>query len=535
MDEESNKSQKLENQEINIENKDETNETKKINIVGKSKKKVNKQIILVLVLILICAVITAGAIVLKIHEINNNYSNNTSIDNIFTEEKKKEDDDKKYIIDYGETYDFNDIAYKYVYKVDGNIYNYNEIPREYREYYQYIEISGLIDKSIENKINSEIKDRTFSLNDVNGDGRIYTSCRVIGNFSNVLSILISNGQKYKTLNFDLNTGEQIPFEKIFIKSAPVVSIIADAEYKNIAWNINIDIDYDSDPEGYFQAYLNMLNMENRDTSQYEDILLKAANQYNLKKDNIVYAISPYKLYIYDFNMEEAGRYNTLEIDLYKYKDYVAIYKRYIGKNLYEDNTLKMAGIKTFYEPMSIMSDFKDGYTIYGDLTVNSFFDICYNNVSDLYSYNYDIDKQVMDLSLVNLKNFVEEKKKEYINNSNNGYVLQGNVSYNRRDERYYDYNTNRYIRPHIEANLWCNEATMSRDNFKNLDFYLAYASARARASVDPTAVAYLSYEFPEIKQETIRKTWYFDLDCNYLGDSEDVVYEDVYSGPYNPS
>ena len=68
-------------------------------------------------------------------------------------------------------------------KVSGETYPQKEV--------RYIQISGLKDKDIQNKINKEIKDNTFYYSDKITSKQTYSSFTIVeGNFSNILSIRI---------------------------------------------------------------------------------------------------------------------------------------------------------------------------------------------------------------------------------------------------------------------------------------------------------------------------------------------------------
>ena len=526
------------------EEKNITTENQNINISGKpKKKKINVRVIMIIIAVILCIGITVAFTVIKMIELKSEYTI-VEENNVFSETPKKEDEDKKYIIDFGETIDYNDINIISYVDMDGTLYRADDAnkPKEYQSTsYNYVEINGLKNKDVQNKINKKIKDTVYSFNEAGSYGKIYAYTNICGNFNNILSIEVHDNSNasspYVGLNFDLNTGDQISFEDLFIKSAPVVSILSDAVNKAVAWNIDTsNIDYDSDPEEYMKYLENMRNMENRDTSEYEDILLKVANLYAEKKGNIKFNITPYKILVYDFSIEEMGEYpRTLQIEMYKYKDYIALFKRYLGQNLYEDNNVRMSGVKVFSEPYNSFSGCKENTSIYGELTNNSFFDIYYLNNYEYTPAQYLPSDKVLELSKVNLTNFIESKKRDYINDTSHGYAIQGGINYSTWEEPSYDYNTGRYRKPYISASLYYIQTKFSSEDFKNLDYYLAVAGCWPRASVDPVPVGNLSRIYPNIKEERNNVTWYFDLDGNYLGNDEEVLYQDNNAGEYNPS
>ena len=526
------------------EEKNIAEESQNININGKpKKKKINVRVIMIIIAVILCIGITVAFTVIKMIELKSEYTI-VEENNVFSETPKKEDEDKKYVIDFGETVDFNDITFTNYVDMDGTLYRSDDAnkPNEYQNTcYSYVEINGLKNKEVQNKINKKIKDTVYSLNTVGSYGKINVLSILCGNFNNILAIEVRSNDfnaQYIGLNFDLNTGEQISFEDLFIKSAPVVSILSDAVSKAVAWNIDTSkIDYNSDPEGYMEYMQKMHDMENRDTSEYEDILLKVANLYAEKKGNINFNITPYKIIVYDFLVEGMSEnpVANLEIEMYKYKDYIALFKRYLGQNLFEDNNICMSGVKVFSEPYNSFSGCKENTSIYGELTNNSFFDIYYLSKYDGIPSQYLPSDKVLELSKVNLTNFIESKKREYINDTSHGYVIQGGISYSTWEEPSYDYNTGRYKKPYISASLNYIQTKFSSEDYKNLDYYLAVVGCWPRASVDPVPVGNLSRIYPNIEEERNYLTWYFDLDGNYLGNDIEVVYQDNNAGEYNPS
>lgn len=99
---------------------------------------------------------------------------------------------------------------------------------------QYIEIHGLKNKEIENKINSEIKEFTTKLGkeELNEwSNRKYVTCSINANISNILSVSFWN-HNYKSvaLNYDLTTGNQIKFEDVFTTDANIKEILQESLY-----------------------------------------------------------------------------------------------------------------------------------------------------------------------------------------------------------------------------------------------------------------------------------------------------------------
>ena len=196
-----------------------------------------------------------------------------------------------------------------------------------------MQIEGLKDKNIQNSINEKLKGKAYSLKNSN----VYTY--VSGNFANILSVyMYNNMEEIETLNVDLATGEEIKFEKIFISSATINAYLADALYELLAWN---ELDF----EGEMFDDSGWNDMNKKDTSDYEEKFLMLINNYNKNKDYLKYIITPNSVVLYGLIDEKiiSNEYVNeigLEINLIKYIDEVAMYKRFItNTNIYENETL----------------------------------------------------------------------------------------------------------------------------------------------------------------------------------------------------
>ena len=309
----------------------------------KQKKPKNTFIKKYILFILLLVIITLCAIYFSIKYLDNQNDNiqddeqnkESSIVGS-TETAKKVAEDSKYGINsYTETYNQNDLKFTYYADINGKVKEYDPIRsyelQEEKKIKQYVQINGLKNKEIQNKINEKIKKEIYKEKNNN------TYISVEANFSNVLSIAIYSESKGKMktigLNIDLTTGEDIPFEKVFVSSAPINSYLAEGLYANLAW-------------AYYEKFgnsLETLDMKDVDTSEFEDKFLQVVANYKKAKENgsIQYTLKENKVTVYgliDEKIIDKDYPIGIEIKLLNKKEEVAIYKRYLTNESIFDNT-----------------------------------------------------------------------------------------------------------------------------------------------------------------------------------------------------
>lgn len=328
----------------NIDN--ETKETKNIT----DNKREKRQIIFLICFVVICIAITAGLLIFKLK----NNTDNDKLDDSLIESGNYG------ITDYKEMYYINPLQFKEE--------RYSEKEGEqYKIDINYIVVSGLKDKKLQDKINKEIKDAAYKYYNNVGSGEDYlVYTYVAGNFNNVLSINLdisiwnSANQTYSLnemvgLNYNLLTGEKILLTDVLLPTTPINYIIYNIAYEDLAWDTKVD--FDTDQETWEQN----MNMDNRDTSEYEDIILRNIMEFNKTSINSKeFYITPARVHIkmkIGNNEEEyfAG------IPLYKYAEHVGIYKKFLAnetklKEVYETLPTKQrlvftdnVGIEPYYE------------------------------------------------------------------------------------------------------------------------------------------------------------------------------------------
>lgn len=513
-------------------------EPKNINIQAKAKKevkpkkKINKQVILVAIIVIACIVITVGLIILKMRDLNKKYQYVEEND-VFTTEDKVEDPDAIYATDKDTRFNYNDLVVSDYYEIDGVISQESRIPTS--SIYQFVKIEGLKNKEIENKINVEIKNTVYEKAKADASGKKTCYARVDGNFSNILSIMVytydGNKTVYYGLNYDLNTGEKIPFENVFTKSTPIISLITESASQIKAWRIEEGaIDANITGEEYMDKVVEYYNMDNRDTSEYEDLLFKVANKYNEVKENIQYTISPTKIKVYNVLPDELatdknGSSYYISISMYKYSEYIAIYKRYAGTDIFEKSDTALKNVRPFTIPSGY--SWSTGIAqnlVYGDIADNVFADIAKSQ----YIWDWDEKlKKAMELGEINITNKINDLKNSLSQDKENGYVIQGSYYVSYQDNQYPDYETQKYLIPHISVVCGWHVTKFPIKEYQNLTYHLGWLAALPTASAEPPR--FYDYQAQQIGGSTQMDdmTIYFDLEGNFLGTDKSVVFDEV--------
>lgn len=296
-----------------------------------SNKKSNKKFFIgYTIFLLILIYTTALCTYLTIQNIDNNKGTFTEmLINEFGKEAKKASSDSNYAINsYDETYDSNSLKFNLQYDIDGNVTSENK-EDNYSYKIQFIQIDGLKNKDIQYQINEKIKEKAYKLS--LNDNQVVTY--ITGNFSNILSVLIFNNKEVDTLNVDLTTGNEIPFEDLFLSHATINSYLSDSLYKTLALS---------------NSSSGSIDMSSIDTSSYEDKLMIFLNNYNRYKNSLKYNIYPNTIVIFgllDQNILTLDNYSNrgIAIDLIDHANDIAIYKRYnTDRSIFDDESI---GIK----------------------------------------------------------------------------------------------------------------------------------------------------------------------------------------------
>lgn len=197
---------------------------------------------------------------------------------------------------------------------------------------EYFEIDGLKDLELQQKINDRVRNTTMSmytteeLKDENITS-IFITARLEANYGNVLSIdiyksatCIQSNETYskeETININLVNGDDITFEELFLKDAPIKNILSQATYESLIKEVPFDED---------EVFLS--DLSKKDYSQVEDELFLIMQYYN-SQDKIKFSFSPNYISVFI-------REHLININMEEFYDQIAIYTRYKdAENIYD--------------------------------------------------------------------------------------------------------------------------------------------------------------------------------------------------------
>lgn len=363
-----------------------------------NKKSHNGLIIICLIIFTLIAVAITYFAIEYTNKQNEQKLKNEEVKQNIIEEPKKETslNEKELAVKITDTYDKNPIEINQYWYVDGKIEEAEVLDNDYNfDYTQYeksgkfVQISGLRDKEVQDKINNEIKAEVIKL--INQGKHPY--CQVNANFANVLSISINNFDNHESisLNYRLDTGENIQFYELFTDKSYIKTILTQSLYEEIA-----------------SRYIDTDNLggdaDQKDYSMTEEDCLKIVQSY-LNNPNVEFYFRP------DIIWVTIDDY-SFRIKMENFADYIAIYKRYLeAKNLYEtDNSIK--GLYVF-------SDRRTEDCYYYKLqkeTDNLFVDIW------LFETNESSEESKQE-TLNNVNSILEQVKAEAQSNLDNGYIF----------------------------------------------------------------------------------------------------------------
>lgn len=181
-------------------------------------------------------------------------------------------------------------------------------------------ISGLKDKSVQKIINDKIKDygeKTYDDLEIKGAKNI-VNCHLTpyANFNNLLSLkATSNDSHCNSLNLDLNTGEILKIEDLFISNTDIEKIIL---------STGIRIIYNEDDE--FEEPKTLVGIT--EEKLIEEIKNK---KYDFYFDNLAVYIET-----------ESGE--TIRISIADNIDNFAYFDKYKGDDIFEDNSIGKKGL-----------------------------------------------------------------------------------------------------------------------------------------------------------------------------------------------
>lgn len=468
-------------------------EKKELDAKTANKKFFIKYFIFVIIIILI----TVGAIYASIKLLNKNEKEDV-IET--TDSVKNIAEDKKYGVNsYSETYNENSLKIQY--------YAGNDQPVE-KTYggEEYAQIEGLLDKDIQNSINKRLKETAKKLKE--GNKRTYS--QVTANFANILSVIIYNeDNKRETINIDLSTGNDIALEDVFVSSTPLNSLIMEGVYKRLAWEkLFREYDESGEPLGY-------LDMKKVDTSQYEDIALKAVNNFKKSRDKIQYYITTSGIELYgvlDKSMDISNAPSeSITINFIGHREEIAIYKRFLSnQSIYENDSIGVKDIIVFTDNIY---DNKYMYNLMYEKNDNIFIEEAlafYSNESELDKNTFEIIKKY----LINMAN--EDKQKIKAETGKDFGIFYQKQFDLWKGEKYYSLSYTEY------------KATCSLDYYYDEGFR-DYAIMKNGPRADVGMNGFVKDEtngFPNLNISEVKYSkLFFDLEGNYIGTSEEEAKE----------
>ena len=361
-------------------------------------KTTKAKVIFVLIFSIICIIITALLIVYQNIDIEEKSEE-------IVQEITKEDNEKDVPgIDLKGTYNQNDL-----------IIEEKSITLEKIEV-RYLQIKGLKNKTIEEKINKEIQQIALNcykeeIKDLNEVININVSMWEASNFANTISFELTYVAKidddddgfyqgYKGINYDLNTGEKITFDKIFISDVPIENVLRQGIYYALLANRTED------------SLAGELIV-----SHYENIEDEVIDVMNLYKNGKIKEFSYTPLHINLYYKDN----QIITLNMKDFAEYIAIYSRYLTEELlFETDNI---GIKNIY---TLTRRFNNVYyyTNYQN-EENYFIDISI----DFQSADTDeFAKQLIKDKIVDIEKEIEKVKQNVSQDPNKFYILNYHIS-----------------------------------------------------------------------------------------------------------
>lgn len=515
----------LQNKEINNDTKNETDDktttTEVKNDMTKENEKNNnkkfKKFYIIFIVVLLLITIIATYITIKYIDNSSNQNNENKEEKIEvpTEEtkeivKKKAEDEKYALRKYSETYNENDLLINEYIDKDGDIKLRSDINNVLIKgnYISFIQIDGLKDKQVQTKINNLLKEKAYSFGK---DKRVGTY--VSASFSNVLSAIVScyDDRGYTEneiyLNIDLSTGNEIPFEDVFVSSASINNILSEGMYKTLAWEIWSNKTNEDNWEEDF-------DISKVDMSDFEDKSLILAKKYEKEKGKIKYSLHFDKIIVYDLlNGITDKEDRTITIDFVDHLENIAIYKRYLTNNtLFEKSDIGLKNI--------IVCEYPKVYGIQdtvNEIPLNIGFVSDKVYMEDFFEcYMRDIDDNSKKDIIKYLQNVSNNTKNRIKDNSNYGLFFQRIMYISESiDKSFYQVEL-------IEVNTTC-----TIDYFKDLafkDYIKLKLEPRADAGINIFSdEEFTKKRYPNLTVNNLRegKYLYFSLNGEYIGDNEE--------------
>ena len=395
-----------------------------------------KIIVLVLCFALFSILITGFLIKKKNGTITNAHNDDVMHNEVIVENETSGNRCEEKTLDLYGTYNENDIEVVESYIEINNSQQKVVIPA----------IKGLKNKSIEEKINNDIKNRVSeNMKHFDNTINIKTKYDIHGNFSNVLSIsysyIIDNADTYKTIsfltfNYELIDGNRLRFEDLFKTDTDIYSIVRRIYYKGLASEVNepavkinnkyyflYDIYFDKERNSWFgtsEEYDESTGETHYEEREYipktieEDINRKIKDFMNSSDKKYYFTPS----YVGIVRMQdEHFIFDTIELK--DIANEVVIYDKYItNENLYEKSNIGKKNIWTGVSPL------KYDYMNYGFAEENLYFDISTEPKYAFEKYLFKkAENELINQLITKAQRKVEEYRKVAKENPDKFYIL----------------------------------------------------------------------------------------------------------------
>ncbi len=336
------------------------------------------------------------------------------------------------------------------------------------------QISGLKNKEIENKINSDIVERIKKyLSEANKDEGIYCHLYEVANFGNVFSFSVNNEHGgLWGLNYNLTTGQYLTFEDLFKKNEDLKSIVQKIFYIGMVNKIRdqgmyegMGYDepyYDTEKGGWYAKYYwyeNNGETRREEIRQYvlpiDEYEIEKYTKKFLKDENKNFCFTPSELIIF-FDGE------SYRIPFKEIADSVVIYDKFLtNESIFERDDVGAESLITCTAEYN--------YGIYKETKYESdnfFYDI------SIYPDYETKDKLTRKAEVVNqLKDKVNQYKEESIKNKNKAYFLFVEINYNIKNGVLSTELKEKNIICDISEREKCLEQILNRYRYYNLVMY----------------------------------------------------------------
>lgn len=361
-------------------------------------KTTKAKIIFVLIFSILCIITTSLLIVYQ---------------NIDIEEKSEEIVQEKSKENIGK--DFLGIDLKGRYNQNDLIIEEKSITQEKIEI-RYLQIRGLKNKVVQDKINAEIQQIALNcykeeIKDLNEVININVSMWEASDFANTISFELryvakidddDDGfyQGYKGINYDLNTGEKITFDKIFTSDVPIENVLRQGAYYTLLANRTED------------SLAGDLIV-----SHYENIEDEVAEFMNLYKKGKIkeFSYTPVHINLYYKDNQ------IITLNMKDFAEYIAIYNRYLtNESLYEIDNIGIKNIYTLtrrYNNVYYYTNYQNEKNYFIDISI------------DFQSADTDkFAKQLIKNKIIDIEKEIEKVKQKVSQEQNKFYILNYHIS-----------------------------------------------------------------------------------------------------------